>query len=133
MTKSDAVVYVGIEEPINLRRALLESSKSMVHLLRGQQNVAQLRAAKHKSVEDLRNILAQINELVTQAKQLVPPRETINLPMPEKEEKAEKVKVVKAKAKPVPVKKPKLAVRVEAHVDKLERELQDIEKKLKTL
>ncbi|MBI2144351.1 hypothetical protein HYU17_04350 [Candidatus Woesearchaeota archaeon] len=131
MTKSDEVVYVGLEEPVNLRRAVLESSKSMVKLLKGQQSIRELRATKYRTTEELRSITAQINELIAQAKQLLPQMDSVNIPQPEKEDRPEKA--AKPKAKQAPVKKLKPQPIVETHTDKLERELHEIEKKLKTL
>ncbi|MEK6854084.1 MAG: hypothetical protein AABX60_02000, partial [Nanoarchaeota archaeon] len=67
MPKKDELLYVGIDEPVTLRRALLESSKSLVHLLKQQQNLKQLRNSKQMKVEELRGLVVHINELAAQA------------------------------------------------------------------
>ncbi len=138
MQKREELLYVGIDEPVTLRRALLESSKSLVHLLKQQQSLKQLRASKHSKVEQLRGLVVQINELTAQAKQLMPQREGLNLPAEQEERKPKTAKAGKAIAVVSQPRRlmPRISaptVHMESHVDKLEKELQDIENKLKSL
>ena len=136
MAKKDEVVYVGIEEPVPLRRTLLESSKSLVQLLKGQQNVEQIRDTKQRAIEELRSMLTQITELVVQAKQLMPQADTISIPVAVEEVRPPKVEKANVKPQATGAKKTKpltKTVIVDTHVDKLERDLREIEKKLKSL
>lgn len=129
--KEEDIVYVGIDDPVSLRREVLEASKSLVSVLKGQHSQREARTAKHKLVEELRNKVTEIGELVAEAKQMLPQTEKINLP----EEKKETVAKAKKQAiAPTKTKAPALPkARVETHIDKFERELQDIENKLKSL
>ena len=140
MAKKEDLVYVNIENPADVRRALLEASKSLVHILKGQHSIKQLRAPKHRMAEELRSILAQINELVAQAKQLMPELDAAALPQePRPTQKMGKVATAKRKsaaARKQPVaKESKIAqpAPAEDHIDRLERELRNIEQKLKSL
>ncbi len=131
--KEEDVVYIGIDDPTNLRRSILETSKALVQVLKGQNSLREARTAKHKLIEELRHKVTEIGELIIGAKQIMPQMEKINLP----KEKKETIKAVKAApaARAVKIKQPAPApkAKVEAHIDKFERELQDIENKLKSL
>lgn len=138
MAKTEDLVYVNIENPADVRRALLEASKSLVHILKGQHSVKQLRVPKHRMAEELRSILAQINELVAQARQLMPELGAAALP----EEPRPMQRIAKAaKPKSAAARKQPMAKEAEItqpapaeeHVDRLERELRNIEQKLKSL
>ena len=138
MPKKEELLYVSIDNPIPMRRALLESSKSVVHLLKQQQNVKQLKTSKQRKVEELRGLVVEINELTAQAKQLMPQMEGLKLPAEEEERKPKTTKASKAGAAVAQPKKlmhkiSAPSIHVESHVDKLERELQEIEKKLQSL
>jgi hypothetical protein len=125
----DDLVYVGISEPITLRKELLESSKSLVHILKGQEKVKEIRNSKQKAIEQLRGLVADISELLSHTKEIMPNVDDADLPVEKvlkKKGYEKKVKVVK-KVIPKPVK---------AHengVDKLEMQLRDIEDKLRSL
>ncbi len=125
--KEEDVVYVGIEDPVSVRRDILEASKSLVRVLKGQHGLKEARTTKHRLIEDLRNKVTEIGQLVAEARQMLPKME-MKLPE-EKEAKAPKLKVAAAKTKAASAPKP----RVEAHIDKFEREIKDIEEKLKSL
>ena len=127
--KEEDVVYVGIDDPVGLRREVLEASKSLVSVLKGQHSLRDVRITKHKLIEELRNKVTGIGELVAEAKQLLPHTEKLNLPE-EKVTKPAKAATAAAK-KTKAVSAPK--ARIETHIDKFERELQDIEKKLRSL
>ena len=125
--KEEDIVYVGIYDPVSLRREVLEASKSLVSVLKGQHSLKDARATKHKLTEELRNKVTEIGELVAEAKQILPHMEKINLPEEKKVAKPTKAAATKTKAVSAP------KARAEAHIDKFERELQDIEEKLKSL
>lgn len=124
--KEEEIVYVGIEDPVSMRRDILEASKSLVRVLKGQHGLREAKATKHKLIEELRNKVTEIGELVAEARHMLPKME-MSLPEEKKERavKAKKPAASKAPAMPKP--------KVEAHIDKFERELQDIEDKLKSL
>lgn len=126
--KESAVVYVGIDDSVEVRRDILEASKSMVRILKGQNNLSTIRAAKNKLIEELRAKVGELNQLVVEARHALPHMEDSSLPKPT----VQKVETAKAE-QPKPQKAPTPQRKVEAHVDKFERELQDIEDKLRSL
>ena len=126
--KEEEIVYVGIDDPVSLRREVLEASKSLVRVLKGQHSLRDVRTTKHKLIEDLRNKVTEIGQLVADARQILPKME---MPLPE-EKKEMPVKITKSAApKAKPAIQPR--ARIEPHIDKFERELQDIENKLRSL
>jgi len=126
--KKEDVVYVGIDDPVSLRRDLLEASKSLVHVLKGQHSLRETRNEKHKLIEQLRGMVTEINVLLDDAKSLLP-EAGVDLPP---EEKPRKIVVVAAPKVRKPA-TPPVPSKTEIHVDKFEKELRDIEDKLKSL
>lgn len=128
--KEEDIVYVGIDDPVSLRKDILEASKSLVRVLKGQHGLGEARATKHKLIEELRNKVTEIGRLVAEARQMLPKME-MQLPEEKKETiaKAKKSASAATKMKAPALPKP----RAETHIDKFERELQDIEDKLKSL
>ena len=124
--KEEDIMYVGIDDPVSMRRDILEASKSLVRVLKGQHSLRDARTIKHKLIEDLRNKVTEIGQLVADARQMLPKME-MQLP----EEKEIKVPKITAATKTKEANAPR--ARIEPHIDKFERELQDIEEKLKSL
>ena len=122
-------MYVGIDDPVSMRRDILEASKSMVRVLKGQHSLRDARTTKHKLIEELRNKVTEIGQLVAEARQMLPKME-MQLPE-EKETKIPKIAKAATATKTKAVSAPR--ARIEPHIDKFERELQDIENKLKSL
>ena len=110
-----------------MRRDLLEASKSMVHVLKGQNNLRSARAAKQKMTEALRAKLSEISILVAEARTMLPAMNKAMLPHDEPKPR-------KQPAAP-PRSRPRQTHRMpeEHHIDRFEKDLQDIEKKLKAL
>ena len=126
--KESDLVYVGIDEPVMVRKDILEASKFMVRVLKGQHSLHSTRMAKHKLIEELRTKVTDLNRLVLEARHMLPHIEETSLPTTPAVPKAEKTKpAAKQKQAPIPERQP------ETHLDKCERELQDIENKLKSL
>lgn len=126
--KSENAVYVGIDEPVAVRRNILEASKSMVRVLKGQNNAHLARMEKQKLIEELRAKVSELNHLVTEARHMLPHTEDASLPA-HPSPKARKA----GPAHPRPA--PAAATNREPAptMDKFEKELQDIEDKLKSL
>ncbi len=125
--KEEEAVYVGIEEPDSARRNILEASKALVHVLKSQHSINLIRVTKHKLIEELRARVSELNQLITETRQMLPQMENAILPAREKPVAVAMAAPKKEKQAPAP------KANIEVHVDKFERELQDIEKKLKTL
>ncbi|MBI3036379.1 hypothetical protein HYY73_01295 [Candidatus Woesearchaeota archaeon] len=131
--KEDDIVYVNIEDPVSVRRDILEASKSLVHVLKSDNSLKELRAAKQRAVETVRTRIGEITELVNEAKRLMPHTDLAQLPAEEKRPAAKAAKPASRESKQKPAQAAAQRAPIEHHVDKFERELQDIEKKLQSL
>ena len=118
------VVYIGIEDPSAVRRGLLEASKSLVRILKGQHNLIETRTLKQKGIEEIRTTITEINEMLVAVKQLMPHTEKLNLSTG-----ARRAEGSKKLGKAGPVDNSPL----NSKVDKFEMQLRDIENKLKEL
>ena len=119
------VVYIGIEDPSAVRRGLLEASKSLVRILKGQHNLLETRAVKQKGIEELRTTVTEINEMLAAVKLVMPHAEKLNLATGTRRSEGSK----KA-GKPA---MPSAGSPLNGRLDKFETQLRDIEDKLKSL
>ncbi len=114
--------YVNLENPVELRRKLLEASKNVVLALQKFERFKIERTKKLGDYERLRINIKEINELIGRLKKELP---AIKLP---KREEPRRI-IVKAAQKSKPI----VMVSRASAADKLERELSEIESKLKAL
>lgn len=114
--------YVNIENPVELRRKLLETSKGVILALQKFEKFKIERTKKMDSYEMLRRNIKEINELVIRIKKELP---AIKLP------KIEEPRRIAVKA-PKTARVAPVMSRMGA-ADKLEKELSEIESKLKAL
>ena len=119
------VVYIGIEDPSAVRRGMLEASKSLVHILKGQHNLIEIRVLKQKGIEELRTTITDINEMLVAVKQLMPHTEKLNLSAGTRRTEGASKRTGKAG--------PAAGSPINSKVDKFEMQLQDIEDKVKSL
>jgi hypothetical protein len=125
--KKEDLVYVGIDDPTSIRRDLLEASKSLVHVLKGQHNLKELRNRKHRLTDELRNRITAISDMLAEAKALLPEatfelREVKTIREPRSET------VIKATIPDIDETRP------EKHqLDRYEQQLNEIEDKLRSL
>ncbi|MBI2142369.1 hypothetical protein HYU15_02685 [Candidatus Woesearchaeota archaeon] len=123
--KSD-IFYVGIENHVSVRRGILEASKELVHFLQRYEKLKALRSEKHAQASKLRAIYDDIVGMMADIKAELPKVDVRSLP---KWHQSAKTIAPKTAAKAAA--KPKAPVR--HAVDRLEAELGEIEKKLKTI
>ena len=64
--------FVGVHSPIEVRKALLESSRDSIQLLQRYQRLKELREEKLKHVEQLKKVLKRIQVLSTRLNNLLP-------------------------------------------------------------
>ena len=120
-----------IENPNEIRKKILESSKETIHTLKSYQKILDIRERKTTTIKQLKIELKEINMLVDKLRDYFPAelvaefKETY-----EKKQKSNK-KVSKGKKKSKE-KKVKKVVQV-SEVTKLESKLSEIENKLKSL
>ncbi len=153
--ETEEVFYVGVREPSEVRRSLLEASRETVQFLQRYEKIREIRAQKHQAVQQLRIELRQLRTLLNTTKRVLP-KTNIRAQLP-KEPKPELVCTVcnnpfktphllarhtkshqKKEPKPKeeilepPKEEPKPAHRP-SELERLENELNDIEKKLEDL
>ena len=123
-------MYVGIDDPVEIRRSLLESSKNLIKILQENERRKLRREQKHQLVADLKESMNELFQLVTQLKSQMPKVKMSSLPKREVVKHTPIVPVAKTtEIKLLP--KPK-----QVHLNetqKLEKELRDIEDKLNRL
>ena len=118
------VVYIGIEDSSAVRRGLLEASKSLVRILKGQHNLVETRTLKQKGIEEIRTTITEINEMLVAVKQLMPHTEKLNLSTGARHSEGGKRPGKAGPAANSPL---------NSKIDKFEMQLQDIDNKLKQL
>lgn len=141
-TKKKDVFYVGIKDPIEIRRSILESSKEIVQLLQDFEKFKELREQKAQLKEMLKKDIHSMSGLIKKLRVVLPKTELrVRLEQEhiipgeepvEKKSKGKKGKAEKEKAGKAPKKfvEPRKAV---TELDKLEEELKKIESKLGSL
>ena len=125
------VFYVGIENPSNLRRGILETSKEMLHFLQRYEKLKEIRAQKYSEIAKLKVIYEDLKASIPFAKAELPKVDIKTLPKhseSKKEEYHDKVAARVQAEQKVPSAPKKLS-----GIEKLEQELADIEEKLKNI
>lgn len=112
--------YVEIQNPLEVRRNLLEASRDLLRGLQKYEDLKKVRANKVKEITKLKNILKEINALFNQAKNHMP---AVFVKVPEPR--------VIGKARHAPrIKSAEVDARKPREVAELEKQLKDIEGKL---
>ena len=118
--------YVRIDSPVEFKRANLESMKGIIHSLQRMERLERIRAQKQGKLEELKQLEKVISALNNKLKSMLPkvkgarkPTVPVSAPM----KKTQRGKRGKSKSA-AGSKKPA------APLDRLEKELQDIESKL---
>ncbi len=110
--------YVGVKEPVSLRRNLLESSKAIVQGLKDYEKLKLIREEKHKKILEFKDKINEILVLLSGLKEHFPKHEL-------KKDVYVKRKTKKGKTKKVEIKKDE--------IEKLEKDLAEIESRLSSM
>jgi hypothetical protein len=133
--KEEELFFVGISDPIELRRSVLESSKDLLHYLSRFEKFKNVRNEKAEYVAQLNDVTAEIKKLVNKLRTALP-QTKLRAQLHKREEKVAKAAAEKVKARkrvekqatlaprPMPKKKPT------TDLEKLEAELSAIEGRL---
>ncbi len=149
--------YVGILNPKEVRRNVLEASKEFVQALQRYEKVKEIRENKQKAILELKSELAEVSNAIAALRTALPDYKMSELPR-KREEKKEKVAVSKIIMLPRPKKKKTMPKKVKktklikpkkvkkaakqkeaiksnkkADIDRLQKELSTIESKLRGL
>ena len=122
----EELLYIGVYRPLEIRRSLLEASKSSIQILQANEEFKKIRQHKHELEEEFAQIIKQIIALASQIKSLAPKVKMSSLPKKpiyEPEEVPDVEMLPKEKAVPEET----------MEEDKLEKELKEIEEKLRGL
>ena len=132
--------YVGVKDPIEIRRSLLESSKEAVQYLQRAERFKAIRTEKSEHISKLKGTVKELQRLVRKLKTVLP-KTKLRTILHEKEKKLKR-EAIKKKVKSEAVKKQtvvkeEVAVKEEkkemTELEKLESELGAIESILSTL
>lgn len=135
--QTDGVFHVKVNEPIIIRRTLLEASKSLVEILHAYERFKELRIQKIEAIVDLRHTVREIEKLLKGLERELPEtkmRAANPTPRP-------RVEVVHTGNKDtVPARRPEETTITQSQqnaitneLEKLEKELSYIESKLDNL
>lgn len=127
MAKEEKVksFYVGLKDPTDLRRNLLECSKMVVRSLQKYERFRDLRRQKIENTLKLKSIIKEIKKYNNDLMSMLPETKV-------KEKKKEKTKIPKGK-KEIEEEISKAEIKKMSELEKLEAELSSIESKLDTL
>jgi len=122
--------YVGISNPIDVRRNILETSKEIIQVLKRYESFHHIKEEKRAEMNKFRSMVNEITQLMLRLKTSLPPVRIEDLPRREAAETARKSMA------PVTEKRVKAAqesASPSSELDRLEQELGKIEDKLKVL
>src|SRR3989344_3386027 len=115
--------YIGVKSPVEIRRQVLESSRSVLQTLQQYEKFKELRMQKLEEIAALKNILRELDNAVGQLRNVMPkaglremPEESIHHPNHHQKKKTQQVSKGPSKH--------------DEEVAKLEQSLQDIEERL---
>ncbi len=133
--KKEEVFFVGVKEPIEIRRNILEASREMVLLLQLYEKFKAVREEKRHEMEKLRGLVREIAQLVSRLKKHLPKTSLRALPLGEIKRQVKEVEI----REKVPVhfvaekQEEKTLTEELTELEKLEAELASIEQKLNHL
>lgn len=134
--KKDEIFYVGIRDPIEIRRSLLESSKDMVHSLQRFERFKEVRKEKLESLHELKKTMSIVKKLMGQLKHALP-EASIRVELGKEKRKVNLKKQTPKKTEKKTNPKKEIVERVSrkemGELEKLESELSAIEGKLSRL
>ena len=124
--EKDDVYFVGLEEPDELRRYLLESARDVVDILKRAERFKSARSEKAKEIEKLKADMNEISKLIGKLRAELP-KTKIRVKLHAHEKVIKEIKSGE--------KKPEKAIKKKemTELDKLESELNAIEGKLKSI
>ncbi len=114
--------YVGITNPADARKNLLEASKEVIKSLQSYERIRHIRNEKAEQVSRFSNLMAELSSLIGQLKKELPEYSEEDLPKAKPQSKEE------SKEAKQPAKKSRAS-----ELQRLEKELSNIEQKLSGL
>ncbi len=136
--EEESVFYVGVRDPVEIRRSLLESSKEMIQYLQRAEKFKSVRKEKTKLISKLKEDTKEITKLIKKLKRDLP-KTGLRAQMHKQEEAKQvkkemaKTKELEEKAKKSEKKAPKKEKPKEEKAPKEMTELEKLEKELSTI
>ena len=130
-----SVFFVGVRDPIEIRRSLLESSKEILQYMQRSEKFKEVRKEKAVQIGKLRDIMKELNKLVKSLKVGLPKtglrakKAKVEAPKKKKASKKKAKKTVLTELPEVKVEKPQEM----SEIERLEAELGEIEGRLSKL
>jgi hypothetical protein len=118
--------YVNIEQPISVRRTILESSRLSIHILQGYENLKLLRNEKLELIQEYDKVIKEIISLILKIRSDLP-----SVPQTKKSKK--KITSVKKEELIKQVRIEKVVPKQKSALEALEKELKSIEEQLNHL
>jgi rhodanese-related sulfurtransferase len=118
------IFYVGVRDPTEVRRNILEASKDIVVFLKTYENFKRVRIEKVQEVNNLKLLIDQITRIMNKLRR--------ELPKTRIREKSEET-IQKTGGRRVVRIPPKKASGASSELDRLEAELNEIDQKLRML
>lgn len=124
--KKEEGYFVGISDPVKVRKSILESSRSVIQSLHRFERFKSIRQKKIEQVHRLNSVMKEVRSLVGRLKMELPkaPLQAKKKPVKQEPEIVERKQVVLVK-QPQP--------KIKSELERLEEELGKVEKKLADL
>lgn len=127
--EKEEVFYVGVKDPIEIRRSLLESSKEIVQYLQRAERFKATRTEKAEQIAKLKQTMREITSLTRKLKTALP-KTQIRARLHKHEEKILKEEVKEVEKEAVEKEEVKEKPAEMTELEKLESELGEIESRL---
>ncbi len=126
MAEENKTFYVGVNDPGELRKELLECSKEIITVLRTYDNISSVRKEKIERIIELGQVFGELKKLNFILKDKLPSNKI--RAMPQKVKRVIKTKIAKTKAlEKIPI---KAVSKQTPEIRELENELMEIEERL---
>jgi methionyl-tRNA synthetase len=131
-------LYMGIRNPVAIRKLILENARDMVHMLQMYEKFKLIREEKNEAIKLLKKEVTQLNTLITRLKKHLP-KTNIKIKKEPKQKKEQK-ETTQTKTEQIPL--PNTPTKIPTpeppkieldDIDALEAELKEIEDKLNFL
>ncbi|MBS3158137.1 hypothetical protein J4206_02530 [Candidatus Woesearchaeota archaeon] len=133
-TQKKHAYYAGLSEPIEVRKTILEASREVLQSLQQFDKFSAVRREKKQAIADLKSNVSEINRLFSELKSHLPNAAHTHLikTAPQKHEPKVSATIPVTKQKSKKQKEPsvKLKPKELSELEKLEKELGEIENKL---
>ncbi len=129
MKEEKAEMHVGLEQPDQRRKEILNSAISTIEILKRYESFKKVKKEKELYKKELRKASREIKTMLKELDDMMP---YLEIPREEHKEPRKIIRPIKVvvKKKPKPVMKP---LKKDQHLEKLDRDLQELRSKIAKL